>query len=469
MSAVRATADYVRDRLAKATRSQLRVNIASGLVSNVVNALITIVGYRIYLTYLGYERYGLWLILATVLTVVQLGNFGISPALLKLVAEDLAGGDIPGVYRYIAAAMAALGSFGLLLVGAIWLLRPQIVGLFALSAANYPVIYSMLPLIALLSVYVILVDALNAALAGLGRYDLVNYSLTGAQLVGLCVTTTCLRLGWGLWSFMTGVTCNYVFLNICSVVLIARVARGGGWRDLAIERARLVRLVKFGSWVFGGSIVALAVNPVNRVMISRFIGVSAIPIFDIANQGTMRIRNFLEIAFRPLMPELSGMQGSGAAAIYERLRLTGRAGARFILYWGAAFHLAVFVAAGWALRIWLGPRYLPALPPVFRIMLVGAYVSLWSVQSYYTLLAFGRNTNIFFCFVIQLALNAGSVLAISALRGGTGVTIEDVAIGACIGTAGMTGYLRWQSYRLRMRYRDAAITDRGTASTRAGL
>jgi len=48
--------------------SQLRLNMASGVATTVVNTVVVMAGYPIYLHFRGYEKYGVWLILATVLT-----------------------------------------------------------------------------------------------------------------------------------------------------------------------------------------------------------------------------------------------------------------------------------------------------------------------------------------------------------------------------------------------------------------
>jgi O-antigen/teichoic acid export membrane protein len=57
-------------------------------VATVVNVVVLAIAYPVYLHFLGHEMYGVWLILATVLTFAQLGNLGISPAVMKLVAEE---------------------------------------------------------------------------------------------------------------------------------------------------------------------------------------------------------------------------------------------------------------------------------------------------------------------------------------------------------------------------------------------
>ena len=62
--------------------------MASGVVVTVINAVAMMVAFPIYLHFLGYEKYGVWLVLATVLSFAQLGNLGIGQAVMKLVAEE---------------------------------------------------------------------------------------------------------------------------------------------------------------------------------------------------------------------------------------------------------------------------------------------------------------------------------------------------------------------------------------------
>jgi len=79
----------------KLFRSQLRINMASGVAATIINIAVLAVGYPIYLHFLGYEKYGVWLVLATVLSFAQLGNLGIGQAVMKLVAAAARGSLCP--------------------------------------------------------------------------------------------------------------------------------------------------------------------------------------------------------------------------------------------------------------------------------------------------------------------------------------------------------------------------------------
>ena len=88
--------------------SQLRLNMASGVLATVINVVAMAVAFPVYLHFLGYETYGVWLVLATVLSFAQLGNLGIGQAITKLVAEEHGRADIEGIQRYVTTALALL-------------------------------------------------------------------------------------------------------------------------------------------------------------------------------------------------------------------------------------------------------------------------------------------------------------------------------------------------------------------------
>ena len=51
--------------------SQLRVNMASGVVTSILNVAVLGVAYPVYLSFLDYELYGVWLVLAVVLNLAN--------------------------------------------------------------------------------------------------------------------------------------------------------------------------------------------------------------------------------------------------------------------------------------------------------------------------------------------------------------------------------------------------------------
>ena len=56
--------------------SQLRINMFSGTAATVISVVVLAIAYPVYLHFLGYEKYGVWLVLATILTFAQLDDLG---------------------------------------------------------------------------------------------------------------------------------------------------------------------------------------------------------------------------------------------------------------------------------------------------------------------------------------------------------------------------------------------------------
>ena len=107
--------------------------MASGFATTIVNVAVTGIGYPVYLHFLGYEKYGVWLILATIISFVQLSNLGISSAVMKLVAEEKAREDYQGIEHYVTTAMLIITISGLLALLVILWFKAQIISFFSLK------------------------------------------------------------------------------------------------------------------------------------------------------------------------------------------------------------------------------------------------------------------------------------------------------------------------------------------------
>ena len=431
-----------------AGRSQLRINIVTSLGSSVLSALLMAAAYPLYLHYLGYERYGLWLVLSTVLTMAQVGNLGISPALVKLVAEDYAAGDLEGVYRYIGCGMMSLLGSGLLLIVAVVWLRERIVELFGLHGDDATTAYALLPYIAVLSVYLLMADAMNSALAGMGRYDLVSYCQLIGQLFTVVTAIVGFRLGYGIWSLLIANALDALFLNVISVVLIRRITGRGGWMRMTWDVVRLRRILNFGSWVFGANLLNTVIYPLNKIFITRSVGVGAVPVYDLSFATCFKVRSFFESGFRSLAPEFSSLNATRPVEAQKTLSAADSQGIRAVVRWGTVVYLPVFLFCGWGLQFWLRARFTPELPEIFRIMLLGTYLGLWGLQPWYSLLGFGRSRHIFVSNAAQALVNFGAVWIWPMLLH-RAVTLSGVTWATCLGLLAATLYLRWQGRRLR--------------------
>jgi len=426
-------------------RSQLRLNMASGTLTTVINTVAMIIAYPIYLHFLGYEKYGVWLVLATVLSFARLGNLGIDQAVMKLVAEDYGRGDIEGIQRYVTTALALLCLSGAVALIAVLVFKTQIIAAFRLSGDNAGTVSWLLPYIACLSIYVLIVQALNAALSGLGRMDLANYIQAFSRIVAVTVAAILLYTGRGIESLLIGNTLSYLFVHIVSIICIWRIARIRFMRTKNLDAQRCKRLLHFGGAMFGGSLISMLLSPFNKLMLSRYVGVSTIPVYEIAFNGSMQVRGLIESGLRALMPEISRISADMTKYAKDRITHIYRRVMKLIFSFGIPMYGALIIFAPFLLKVWLGERFVETLPVTFRIMLVGTFMSLLGVPAYYTLMGIGRVRHNLLSQIVQSAANMTIVcyLLVAAT-----LSVTTVAWSSSIAMAASTLYLSLQKQRL---------------------
>jgi O-antigen/teichoic acid export membrane protein len=396
----------------KLFRSQLRINMLSGVAIMVVNTLILTVAYPVYLHFLGYEKYGVWLVLAIVLSFAQLGDLGIRQAVIKLVAEEHGRSNTQGVCEYATTGAVILIVSGLFIVATVILFKHQIAHAFELDQQNTEMVVWLLPYMACLSVYVLLVQSCNAMLSGLGRMDLANSIRVVGRISALLVAVFCLYKGRGVASLLIGNTVSYLVIHIISLAFLRRMI-GGSWfhfRHLRWERCK--RLFGFGGSVFGASAVRMLVDPFNKLMLTRYAGVTTVPIYEIAFRATAQIKGLFVSALSPLMPEVSQLSGQLAEAARTRVIRINRKARRLTMACMGPLVVGLLFGAPWLLALWLQARYNPAIVPAFRLALFVHFVSLLGVPAYYTLLGIGRSK----CAIMgALIIAVGNVVVVSIM------------------------------------------------------
>lgn len=430
--------------LKKLLSSQLRINMASGVATTAVNTLVMAVGYPLYLHFLGYEKYGVWLVLATVLTFAQLGNLGIGPAVMKLVAEEHGRNDTAGIQRYATTALALICLSGSLVLAVILLFKRQIIGLFGLGDENARLALWLLPYIGALCIYVFIVQVIEAVLSGLGRMDLANYRGVLARVTNLSVSALLLFLGFGVGSLLIGRLIAEVVTHLAMFACIRRITHIRILRADGFDAARAKRLLRFGGAIFGGSLLNMLFSPLNKLLLSRYAGVASVPVYEIAFTGSMQIGGLVGAGHKALVPEISRIAAEMTTQAKNRISQLYRSSLRIIVLMAAPIFVVLAIFAPVLMKLWLGDRFVDTLPGAFRIMLLGVFFNILAVPAFYTLMGIGCVRHNLGAYIVQTLTNI--ILALCILMRGV-VTIEAITWASSISVAVTTLYLIMQKRR----------------------
>ena len=441
----------VRSRL---RGSQFNRNMGAGSAMALIGTCFNIVSYPIYLHYLGYHRYGLWLVLSVVVSVVQLGNLGIPWALMKLVAEDHGHGDWEGVKTFINISCGILFAVGLMFLGAVILIRPFIIGWFKLSGPDAAIVYSMLPYVALLSVLALIFSTFTAALGGLGRMDLTSYNETLVQAFVIVFCSLLLYLGLDLRAMVVGALFGYTVAQVISFIQVQRIMPIPLIARTRMSGHKARQLLGTGGWILGGSAFSMMLLPFTRLMLSRYAGLEAVAVNDMCVTGSMRIKTVFDGAFRPMIPELSSLRVMANVHLHDRVKSIDRKAFQLVFAIALPIFIGLIIAINPLLHLWLHRSFNPLLPNTFRIALIGAFASLLGLSAYFMLIGLGSVRDAAYSTAIQFIVNAAVLLAIAFWF--KHITVGEAATAFSVATASSTLYLRVRMHFLT-RSRDALL------------
>ena len=425
--------------------SQLRTNMVSGVATTAINVVVLVIAYPVYLHFLGYERYGVWLILATVLTFTQLSDLGISSAVIKLVAEEHGRGNTKGIQSYVTTSLGILLVTGSLALTLILLFQNQIISAFKLSGQNAVITSQLLPYIAFLSVCVMLVQVLNAAISGLGRMDLANYIVSGGRVVTMGTSLILLWLGNDIESLLIGNTLSCIFIGGASIFCIRKMVDIRLLRLGNLNKKYYNRLLRFGGGVFGGSLISMLGRPFHRLMLARYGSLLLIPIYDITFNASFQIRNIIETGFRALTPEVSKVYIGNVAEAKSRIIRINRLALKLIFMVALPLYALLLYFSEPLMRIWLGSNFVQSIPTPFRIFLAATFVNMFIVPAYHILLGIGRVRQVFISRCITWFSNM--IIIVVLILCFHKLTPSKIASGLIFSWFLSACYLNWELHR----------------------
>jgi O-antigen/teichoic acid export membrane protein len=389
--------------------SQLRRNTLAGALGAVAGALISAISYPVYLHFLGYEQYGLWLGVSVVLSFAAFGQLGLAPAVATNVAQEYARGDLAGVRKTVSTALIALAATGAIALAGILLGGGGIVSVLHLKPQLAVQARMLLPFLAVLSLYVVQIDTLNSVLTGLGRLDLAVGTQQAGRFLSLVLAASLLGSGVGIVSLPIASLAGYVFVHATSLLLARRITGESCFAVSAFSFVHLRSLVTFGGGVLASSLINFLLGPLNKFALTRYVGPSSVPVYDMAFTMTMQIRGVLESGFRSLMPEASRLKTLGSEEAHRRMGAVYGRAMKVVLGSGFALFGGAMIVAHTGLRLWLGARFRPELVSALRVMLPGGFANLLGVPGYYMLLGVRSVRHVVATNTVQCAVNAAAL------------------------------------------------------------
>jgi O-antigen/teichoic acid export membrane protein len=391
--------------------SRLKKNVLSGSISAGGSFFLLLVAYPIYLKYLGAELYGLWAAISIVVFFSGLGNLGINNALIKYVAEKFGQEDFRGITNYTSTSFYILVVPSILILFLLFFFNEWIVALLGLKDEYLEQALRLIPLIGVLSIFTLFVELVKGVLMGVGRIDIANYVFFFGRLIQVIVSVILIISGLGIWGLYYGTAACYIMILVIYLYYLhyhfdVRIFRIDGFR-----KGYMKNLLAFGGTMFSARIVSMLVEPFNKVVISRYIGLSEVTYYDIAVKGAVNLRSLFEMGLKAIMPRISELQQKvqdfkkDIGDIYKK-------SLKFILFFALPVFCGLFLLSKVVLSLWLGSNYNPQISMALRWFLFSYIINLFAVPSYYTFMGIGK---VRYCFLDHLITTVANILIILIL------------------------------------------------------
>ena len=259
--------------------------LVTGLGSRGVGFLVSFLSVPLTIGYLGKERYGVWILLSSLLAWVRLADLGVGNGLRTAIASALGSGRPDLVRILLSTAFALLCTIAAVLGLAAAVAWPWInwVALFGVTTEEArsevgPAIATSFALFLLafpLSITAVTYDALQEG-------KLQNYwGMAGniASLVALVVVT---HTHGGLVRLVMALSGTGLFVNILSAVwLFGRYKPVFAPRPQAVQISSVRRLLRVGGTFFLIQIVALVVFQTDNFIVAKFAGSASVPSYSL--------------------------------------------------------------------------------------------------------------------------------------------------------------------------------------------
>lgn len=320
------------------------------------------------LSHVGETQYGILVLVGSVVLQGVNLDLGIRSALIKLVAEHRARGEVDELRGIIATAMWLYCCLGAMALALTLLISPFLPSLFQVPPSEHDTMVTLGLLMGTQLAISITNSAPGGAISGLQRYDIQNAISAVWSIASACLTISVLLSGGGILGIATALVILAAVMQLVYILCLKRIAP-----DLRLTfrgaRTRFVRTILS----FSTSMVVIDVSnslqtKADEMVIGAFLPVSFVSPYSLARRLSSIPQMIAERFVWGFVPLTSQLEAQGET---ERLRVLYLTGTRITLAIGLPFAAVVMVLAGPLLTLWVGEQYAKYAPITFVLALAG--------------------------------------------------------------------------------------------------
>lgn len=282
------------------------------------------IGSRFFLTPLviakiGIEGYGSWTLIFSLCSYISIMDIGFSLAYAKLTAEYDAKGEYVELSSIISSGIVFLGFFSSLAGLVVWLFRETLLLTFGITEHLIHHAAIALGIVLICVVLRLSFGGVFHVLSGIQRIDL-RYKLgILASTIEFVVTIVLLWQDLGLLALAIGYLCGQVLSTAAAWYFVHRLCPQFCFSPLHITLKGFGKVLSLGGRFQFLSFLSQFIQEGTKLIISSFVGVSFLGIYEIANKLLSLASAVGSAITAPLMPAFANIEVSTRPERSERL------------------------------------------------------------------------------------------------------------------------------------------------------
>lgn len=282
--------------------SALRSNTTYSVIAMCLSALSMVITLKLLLHFTNTELFGLWSLTVGMLAFSRAGDISGSGSLSRFVARESKSAEHQIAFIDTVLIFTFVFYCVLLLVIAAPLssfLKSQVP--FELHHIGENLLFISMLILILNVLGVSQMSAIDGLYESVTRSKIQIFS----SLV-LCVSSYPLIRGYGVYGYAFSITLQHFLNLVISRVVLKKRISGLSFFPVNFSRGKLREITTFGLKVQGQSIAGLFYDPLAKLLVNNYAGLSGVAVYDIAYKLASYCQLVLVAACNPLLPILSG-------------------------------------------------------------------------------------------------------------------------------------------------------------------
>ncbi len=367
-------------------------NVSSNWAGFAVNTLVTLALTPFVLGHLGIERYGIWVLITSLLGYYGMLDLGFRAGVNQFLTRYVAVEDYSRANVVISTAMALLTSLAALIVVLTIVAAFLVPGWFDIPAADQEEAFICILLVGGAAAWQIALSPFASVFVAVQRFDISNLIGISMRLLGAAGTVFVLQRGFGLIGVAAVKAATTVLGYLVRWLVASRLLPGISISFQNVHLAELRNIGSFGLWNFLMSVTSYIYLHFLPIIVAAFMPVAAVGHYALAAAIWHQLYALFNTIGQVVYPAAAELHAKEERQTLNRLFVDGP---RLLLLVVIPVVLAVFVWADDFYRLWIGEQYLTGGPFVsiatlLRVMLVATVIGYVSNIAGQILLGAGR-------------------------------------------------------------------------------